>query len=88
MVKRYVPVIVRFDEEGKLRPLLIEYGTGQKYVIDKVLGPPVRAACQSVGGVGERYSVVIGGRQTYIWLEKGKWFIADKHNADNGSEPA
>lgn len=78
MVKRYVPVIVRFDEEGKLQPLLIEYGTGQEYVIDKVVGPPVRAACQSVGGVGDRYTVVIGGQETYIWLEKGRWFVVQK----------
>lgn len=88
MFKRYVPVIVRFDENGKLRPLLIEYGTGQEYVIDKVIGPPVRAACQSVGGVGERYTVVIGGRETYIWLEKGKWFIADRRDGGGETEPA
>ena len=88
MFKRYVPVIVRFGADGKLRPLLIEYGIGQKYVIDKVIGPPVRAACQCVGGVGERYTVVIGGQETYIWLEKGRWFIADKRNINEGAEPA
>ena len=87
MFKRYVPVIVRFDEDGRLRPLVIEYDTGQKYIIDKVLGSPVRAACQSVGGVGDRYTVVIGGQETYIWLEKGRWFITDKRQIDEGAEP-
>ena len=43
--KKYVPVVVRFDEEGKICPLEIEYGEGQKFVVDKVLDvcvPPAR----------------------------------------------
>lgn len=34
--KRYVPVIVRFNEEGKLRPILIEFDESHKYPVDKV----------------------------------------------------
>lgn len=51
--KRFVPVVVRFDTEGKLRPLVIEYDQEHKYPVDKVLDVR-RAACQRVGGVGER----------------------------------
>ena len=54
--KRYVPVIVRFDTEGRLRPILIEFDESHKYPVDKVLDVR-RAACQSVGGVGDRSSV-------------------------------
>lgn len=43
--QRYVPVIVQFEADGKLRPLEIEF-------VDEILD--VRpAACQSIGGVGE-----------------------------------
>lgn len=49
--KRYVPVVVRFDAEGQLRPLTIEFDEGHKYPVDKVLDV-CRAACQTVGGVG------------------------------------
>ena len=35
--KRYVPVIVRFDAEGKLRPLEIEFDERHKYPVDKIL---------------------------------------------------
>ena len=79
-VRTYVPVIVRFDEEGKLRPLLIEFTDGRKFVVDKVLDVR-RAACESAGGVGMRYTVRIAGQESYLWLEKGRWFVAVKQDA-------
>ena len=45
--KRYVPMIVRFDSEGKMRPLEIEFDKAHKYPVDKILDVR-RAACQSV----------------------------------------
>ena len=75
--KRYVPVIVRFDAEGKLRPLEIEFDESHKYPVDKILDVR-RAACQSVGGVGDRYTCLIQGKETYLWMEKGRWFVCAK----------
>ena len=75
--KKYVPVIVRFDTAGKLRPLVVEFDAGHKYQIDKVLDVR-RAACQRVGGVGDRYTCRINGQETYLWLEKGVWFVEAK----------
>lgn len=72
--KRYVPVVVRFDTEGQLRPLEIEFDEAHKYPIDRVLDV-CRAACQSVGGVGVRYTVQVQGHERYLWLEKNKWFV-------------
>lgn len=74
--KRYVPVVVRFDTEGKLRPLVIEYDQEHKYPVDKVLDVR-RAACQRVG-VGDRYTCLIQGKEIYLWLEKGVWFVEAK----------
>ena len=50
--KRFVPVVVRFDTEGNLRPLVIEFDEAHRYPVDRVLDVR-RAACQRVGGVGD-----------------------------------
>ncbi len=75
--KQYVPVIVRFDTEGKMRPLVIEFDEAHKYPVDQVLDVR-RAACQRVGGVGDRYTCRIRGQVTYLWMEKGAWFVEAK----------
>ena len=75
--KRYVPVVVRFDTAGKMRPVLIEFDEEHKYQVDKILDVR-RAACQSVGGVGDRYTCRIRGQETYLWFEKGCWFVEAK----------
>ena len=72
--KRYVPVVVRFDAEGQIRPLEIEFGEAHKYSVDRVLDV-CRAACQTVGGVGVRYTVRVQGHERYLWLEKNRWFV-------------
>ena len=72
--KKYVPVTVRFDVDGKLRPLIIEFEDGKEYRIDRILDVR-RAACESVGGVGDRYTCRIQGKESYLWFEKGRWFV-------------
>lgn len=72
--KRYVPVVVRFDAEGQFRPLEIEFDEAHKYAVDWVLDV-CRAACQTVGGVGVRYTVRVQGKNRYLWLEKDRWFV-------------
>ena len=75
--KKYVPVLVRFDREGKMRPQVIEFDDEHKYPIDCIVDVR-RAACQTVGGVGDRYTCRIGGAETYLWFEKGRWFVEAK----------
>lgn len=75
--KKYVPVIVRFEAEGKLCPLMIEFDGNHKYPVDRVLDVR-RAACESVGGVGDRYTCRIQGQESYLWFEKGRWFVEEK----------
>ena len=72
--KRYVPVVVRFAAEGQLRPLEIEFDEEHKYAVDRVLDV-CRAACQTVGGVGVRYTVRVHGKERYLWLEENRWFV-------------
>ena len=75
--KKYIPVVVRFETDGRLRPLVVEFDEAHKYRVDRVLDVR-RAACQRVGGVGDRYTCWINGRETYLWLEKGVWFVEAK----------
>lgn len=77
MEKRYVPVTVHYDENGKVRPLEIEFAHGEVYTVDKIKDCR-RAACESVGGVGIRYTCMIKGKEAYLWQEKDKWFVAVK----------
>ena len=70
--KRYVPVIVRFEADGYMRPQIIEFDEGHKYPIDRILDVR-RAACESVGGVGDRYTVRVQGQERYLWFERDRW---------------
>lgn len=77
--RKYVPVTVRFDEMGKMRPMEIEFEdeNGCKvYEVDEVLDVR-RAACQSAGGIGERYTCRIQRKETDIWFN-GRWWVALK----------
>lgn len=74
--KRYVAVEVRFEEDGRLRPLSIHFGPEQVYKIDAIKDVSRRAA--EVGGVGDRYLCVIGGQESKLWFEKGRWFVEAK----------
>ena len=74
--KRYVPVVVRFGADGRLRPQVIEFDEEHKYTIDRILDVR-RAACQTVGGVGDRYTVLIDGRERYLWFERDRFFVEE-----------
>ena len=74
--KRYVPVVVRFGADGRLRPQVIEFDEEHKYAIDRILDVR-RAACQTVGGVGDRYTVLIDGRERYLWFERDRFFVEE-----------
>ena len=74
--KRYVAVEVRFEEDGRLRPLAILFGPELVYQIDAIKDVSRRAA--EVGGVGDRYLCVIDGQESKLWFEKGRWFVEAK----------
>lgn len=76
MQKKYVKVFLEIDENGKKTPKTIVYND-QKFEIDKVLDIR-RCASMKVGGVGERYTISINNKQTYIFFENNKWFVEEK----------
>ena len=77
MEKLFVKVLVLFDEIGKKYPTSIFFEDGKEYHIDKVLSVKNRASMK-VGGIGERYEIVIANNTTYLFFEDGKWFVEKK----------
>lgn len=82
-VKVYVAVDVNFTEEGIMLPREITWEDGVKYTIDRVT--EIRqAAAMKAGGQGDRYTVLIGHAQSYLFFERstnltgnniGRWFV-------------
>lgn len=72
--KVYVVVDVRFELDGRLKPLSIIWEDGKEYEIDRVLDVR-RAASLKAGGTGIRYKVMIGRTEAHIFREEDKWFV-------------
>ena len=82
-VKVYVEVNVGFRPDGVMLPREIIWEDGARYEIDRVkrIDP---AAARRAGGQGDRYTVSIRGRETYLFFERsaslsgnrvGRWFV-------------
>lgn len=82
-LKVYVPVDVAFRSDGTMLPREITWEDGTKYEIDRVLDIRQAAAIRA-GGQGDRYTVMIAGKQSYLFFERsasltgnniGRWFV-------------
>ena len=81
--KVYVQVTASFSSAGDLTPLSVTWEDGHEYTIDRVLD--VRpAAAMKAGGQGDRYTVRIRGKQSFLFFEHsaksfgsnmGRWFV-------------
>lgn len=75
-VKRYVSVTTRVDEDGKVRPLSVQWYDGKTFPIDEVRSVQ-RASARRVGGDGIRYTVRIGETVTQLYFEDPRWFVEE-----------
>lgn len=84
--KVYVDVEVDFRKDGVMIPRQITWEDGEKYEIDRVTDIR-QAAAMKAGGQGDRYTVWINGRQSYLFFERncsltgnniGRWFVERK----------
>lgn len=81
--KVYVDVDVSFDTEGNMRPRIITWEDGTKFEVDRIFD--VRPApAQKAGGQGDRFTISVMGRRTYLFFERcaeicgvrlGRWFV-------------
>ena len=73
--KVYVDVEATFTKEGVLLPKRFRWEDGNIYEIDRVMDCR-RAASLKAGGVGERYTCMVEGRQHYLFYEgDNRWFM-------------
>ena len=72
--KVYVAVDARFGADGGLTPIAVTWEDGRRFAVDRVLDMR-RAASLKAGGVGTRFTVRICGKETYLFLETGRWFV-------------
>ena len=90
-IKVYVNVIAQFNSEGVLIPLshhtwlifAFFWEDGEKFDIDRVTDIR-QAAAMKAGGQGDRYTIWVRGRQSYLFFERnhsltgnnlGRWFV-------------
>ena len=72
--KVYVEVAAVFSPEGQILPRQIRWEDGTIFTVDRVVDIR-RATALKAGGCGLRYTVRIGGRQTYLFLDDDRWFV-------------
>lgn len=86
--KVYVSVRADFREDGLMFPRVIKWEDGRNYKIDRVTDIR-QAASLKVGGQGDRYTIMIGGKQSYLFFERsasitgnniGRWFVERKQH--------
>ena len=84
--KVYVGVKADFRKDGVMLPRVITWEDGEKYEIDRILDIR-QAAAMKAGGQGDRYTIVVRGRQSYLFFERstnmtgnniGRWFVERK----------
>ena len=75
--KVYVKVEAIFYPSGQIEPIAFWWESGRRYEIDGVVDV-CRAASLKAGGIGIRYTVMVGNHQTFLWLEEKRWFMERK----------
>ena len=79
----FVDVKAAFDAAGNLMPLVIKWVDGEIFEIDKAIDVR-QASAMKAGGQGDRYTVWIRGKQSYLFFERsgalsgcnlGRWFV-------------
>lgn len=76
--KAYVSVTAKFEKDGSIIPRTILWENGIIYKIDKITNICL-AASMKAGGSGIRYTCLINGNLTYLFLEKDRWFVEAKN---------
>ena len=86
--KVYVAVRVEFTADGTMLPRELTWEDGEKYEIDRVSNI-CQAAAMKAGGQGDRYTIWVRNRQSYLFFERstnltgnniGRWFVEIRSN--------
>lgn len=69
--KVYVKVLAEFSLSGGIFPTAIVWRDGETYYIERIK-EKVLAPCRSGGVLTKRYTIVICGKEKYLYFEKDK----------------
>ena len=74
--KVYVKTVCEFSRSGGILPLYLFWLDGKRFDIDRIKIVE-RAPCKSGGILPERYTVMILGKQKYLYYEEKhkRWFV-------------
>lgn len=73
--KIYVDVTAVFSKDGIITPKSFVWEDGRVYEIQRIKDVR-RAASLKAGGVGQRYTCVVDGREVYLFYEDNNmWFM-------------
>jgi hypothetical protein len=75
--KVYVKVAALFSPDGKLQPVAFWWEDNRRFSIDRIIDV-CRAASLKAGGTGIRYTCLVHGHETALYLEENRWFIERK----------
>ena len=75
--------LIASDVDGTMLPRQIQWEDGEIFTIDRV-SKICQAAALKAGGQGDRYTIHMKGRETYLFFERsaavtgcrlGRWFV-------------
>jgi hypothetical protein len=68
----YVTVVTRSDTDGNVCPVHIQWHDGRGWDIEKILYTRSRRIS---AGTEIRYTVLIGGKEKYLFRLREKWYV-------------
>lgn len=79
--KKFVDVISLTTADGLVTPQVIVWDDGRRFKIDRVTNRR-QAHSLKTGGTGMRYTILVGGSQTYLWYDdyRHAWFVEAKES--------
>lgn len=74
--KVYVSVVAKFDADGTITPLSVQWDDGRLFEIDRVLESR-NVASTKFGGYGTRYLCLFRGQRKLLFYDKreSRWFV-------------
>lgn len=73
-----VAVLVSISPDRTKTPVSLTFEDGNTYPIDRVCGKK-RAVASKVGGTDICYTIMVRGRQTYLFEDEDQWFLEAKN---------
>lgn len=78
-VKKFVPMIAKFEENEKITPVKIFWVDGRIFDIECIFDIRPRSSLKS-GGHGTRFLCRIKNKDDYVYYEKPRWFVESKEH--------